>query len=189
MEDNNFGDLGFYSLSLLYLVFGFACFVSLPIVKALGSRASLVLGALCYTVYVASFILPAFRTQNPESTRLALNRKFIITVILVAAMINGFGASILWVAQGQYISMCANDKNKGYFNSVFWSLVMCAGIFGNLMAAFVIANVEQSTFYCVMTVFCIASSLFFLFLRKPVPQPDEESKEFISQVEVTTSVK
>lgn len=62
LSDNNFGNLGFYSLSVLYLVFGFSCFVSLPVVKKLGARTCLVIGALCYTFYVSTFILPAFKT-------------------------------------------------------------------------------------------------------------------------------
>ncbi len=130
---------------------------------------SLVIGAFCYTFYVASFVLPAFKTENPDSTSWIFSRKFIEALILVAASINGFGASILWVAQGQYISMCANEKNKGQYNSIFWALLMSSGIVGNLMAAFVIASVKQSTFYIVMTSFCIASSLFFLLLKQPVP--------------------
>lgn len=109
LSDNNFGNLGFYSLSVLYLVFGFSCFVSLPIVKHLGQKKCLIIGALCYTFYVSTFILPAFKTQNPASDSLFLRKQFIVPVILFAAAINGFGASILWVAEGDYLSNCAND--------------------------------------------------------------------------------
>jgi hypothetical protein len=98
--DNNFGNLGFYSLGLLYCTFGLCCFFSLPIVKKLGSKVSLIFGAFCYTFYVASFILPAFRSQKPSSSIWILNKTFIEVFILFAACVNGFGASILWVAQG-----------------------------------------------------------------------------------------
>jgi MFS family permease len=54
--------LGFYSLGVLYCVFGVSSFFSLPVVKKLGAKYSLVIGALCYSTYVATFILPAFRT-------------------------------------------------------------------------------------------------------------------------------
>ena len=134
---------------------------------------SLVIGAFCYTFYVASFVLPAFKTQLPDSQSWLLNQNFIRSLILVAAAINGFGAAILWVAQGQYISMCANEKNKGEYNSIFWALFMCSAVIGNLMGAFVVANVKQSTFYIVLTAFCIASSLFFLLLKQPIPQPKD----------------
>jgi len=94
---------------MLYMVFGFSCFVSLPVVKKLGPRACLVMGALCYTFYVSTFILPAFKSELPQSKSFILNRNFIITLVLFAAAVNGFGASILWVAQGQYLATCAND--------------------------------------------------------------------------------
>jgi len=37
------------------------------------------------------------------------------------------------------------------------------------MSAFVIVNVNQTTFYCIMTCICILSSMFFLLLKKPRP--------------------
>lgn len=145
-------------------------------------------------------MLPAYKTQLPDSTSWLLNPSFIRTLILVAAVINGFGAAILWVAQGQYISRCANDKNKGEYNSIFWALFMCSGVVGNLMGAFVVANVKQSTFYTVLTAFCIISSLFFLLLKEPIPYPilPEEVNDLgfsgsirdhkISEIEVKTTV-
>jgi hypothetical protein len=100
LADNNFGKLGFYSLALLYCVFGFCCFISLPIVKKLGARMSLVIGASCYSFYVASFVLPAFKAQMPNSDSILLNKTLCQLLILIAAVLNGFGAGILWVAQG-----------------------------------------------------------------------------------------
>jgi len=104
LQDNDFGNLGFYSLGILYLFGGVCSFFSLPVVKKLGARYSIVIGALCYSTYVATFILPAFRTENPGSTLFLLNKTFIYVLILICACLAGFGASILWVAQGQYIS-------------------------------------------------------------------------------------
>jgi hypothetical protein len=61
------------------------------------------------------------------------------------------------------------------------------------MSAFVIVSVNQSTFYLVMTAICVASSLFFLLLKKPMPHqtidqqknpdgPDEAEKSTKSSV-------
>ena len=50
------------------------------------------------------------------------------------------------------------------------------------MAAYVVANVTQSTFYLVMTGICILASLFFLLLRAPlrkglvVPEDSRENE-------------
>ena len=53
-----------------------------PIIKSLGIRYSLVVGSATYVVFVASFIAPSQWT------------------ILSGAFILGFGASVLWIAQG-----------------------------------------------------------------------------------------
>jgi len=54
---------------------------------------------------------------------------------------------------------------------------MSSGIIGNLMAAFVITSVQQSTFYLVMTSICFVSSLFFLLLRETKPYPAQPLQE------------
>jgi len=124
LKDDGLESLGFYSLGLLYCVFGISSFFATSLVKILGEKTSLLTGAICYSVYVASFIMAALRAANEDSNAFIYQKGFIKSVILVAAAINGFGASILWVAQGKYISECADEKNKGLFNSVFWAFFM-----------------------------------------------------------------
>jgi hypothetical protein len=106
-------------------------------VRKIGARYSMFLGSLCYTAYVGSFILASMRKDHSGISKLLLQ-----VVICVAAIINGFGAAILWVAQGNYISLCACERNKGTYNGVFWVFYMGSYIVGNLMAAFVIVNVN-----------------------------------------------
>ena len=77
----------------------------------------------------------------------------------------GFGASILWVAEGRYISRIANDSNKGTYNSIFWAVFQMSQVVGTLMAALVLKNTNTFNFYCLMTVINVFASLFFLFLR------------------------
>ena len=89
LQQNGFKNLGFHSLSMLYLTFGVFSLFSSIIVTKCGMKTSLVLGSLCYAVYIASFILAAMGT---------LNHNLIRGLILAAAALNGFGASILWVA-------------------------------------------------------------------------------------------
>ena len=89
---------------------------------------------------------------------------------------NGFGAGILWVSQGQYISMCANDTNKGSYNSIFWAIFQSSSLIGGLLSSFVIVKVKQSTFYLLMTVICILASLFLLLLKEPYKHPTQERR-------------
>ena len=55
-------------------------------------------------------------------------------VLVLTAAINGAGAGIFWVSECNYISECACDENKGFFNSYFNGYFMSANIFGNIIA-------------------------------------------------------
>merc|ERR1711957_262249 len=66
LKDNHFGQLGFYALGVLYGSFGISSFFSAPLVHYLGHKKSLILGSLCYAIYIAGFILPLERSQHPE---------------------------------------------------------------------------------------------------------------------------
>lgn len=100
LTDLDFGNFGFYSLGVLYFAFAICCFVATPIVNSCGERFSMTLGALCYTLYTASFILASAPQKYPDNadSNWYMNKGFIKFAILLSAAINGFGASILWVA-------------------------------------------------------------------------------------------
>jgi hypothetical protein len=140
MQEDGFDKLGFYSMAILYFVFSFTSFFSYSIVNKLGTKKSLVIGALCYSLWVFSFLLPAFKSENLDDDRFLFNKTFIYCIILTASAINGFGAGILWVSEGQYVSECASDDNKGFFNSLFWAIFMCSQIIGNLVGGLVLGK-------------------------------------------------
>lgn len=77
----------------------------------------------------------------------------------------GFGASILWVGQGRYISRIANDSNKGTYVSIFRGFFMSSSIIGTIFGVLVLEVTDTFNFYCIMTIQCFLASLFFLFLR------------------------
>jgi hypothetical protein len=70
------------------------------------------------------------------------------------------------------VAMCADDSNKGMYNSFFYGMFMMSTIFGNLMSAFVISKVDEYVFYIIMTIISIGASLFFLLLKEPIPHPN-----------------
>jgi MFS family permease len=69
-----------------------------------------------------------------------MNKQLIEVLIVLTGAINGFGAGILWVAQGKFISECACDENKGFFNSYFWCFFMSSNIIGNLVAGLILRS-------------------------------------------------
>jgi len=112
--------------------------VAAPTVHALGDKWSLILGSLTYAIYTASQILPVLRSENPDNKTLHNMYNFMYGLILFTAALNGWGASILWVAQGKYMSNCCSKENEGLFFSIFWIFNMGSLIVGNLMAALVV---------------------------------------------------
>jgi MFS family permease len=109
LKDNDFGELGFYSLAVLYMSFGVSSFFAAPIVKRCGERTSLVVASLAYILFTAVFILPALRSENPDRDGWLLSRGFIRTIIILTSILDGVGAGVLWVAQGTTIAKCASD--------------------------------------------------------------------------------
>ena len=69
-----------------------------------------------------------------------LNFTLIKWSLIITAMINGLGAGILWVGQGKFISECANDSNKGLFNSIFVSVYMSSQVWGSAIAGIILKN-------------------------------------------------
>jgi len=116
--------LGFYTMATLYLVFAFCSFFSSFFVTKLGAKASLFLGGFCYAFWILCFLPPAFYPDHKDSDSFLFNRTFIQVLSLFSSAVNGFGAGILWVAQGKYVGECANDSNKGFFFGYFWAFFM-----------------------------------------------------------------
>ena len=135
-----------------------------------GERFSITLGSVCYCLYIASFILASASIKYPEQQSWYLDKGVIEATILSTAIVNGFGAAILWVAQGKYISRIATDSNKGTYYSIFWAIFMSCLIVGVLFGAIVLDNTDAYVFYCGMTALCVLATLFFLLLR-PIPFP------------------
>jgi hypothetical protein len=49
---------------------------------------------------------------------------FYMATNLFISAISGFFGSLLWVAEGKYISDCATEKTKGFYFSYFWAFYM-----------------------------------------------------------------
>jgi len=47
---------------------------------------------------------------------------FVLNMIISA--VSGFFGSLLWVAEGKYISDCATEETKGFYFSYFWAFYM-----------------------------------------------------------------
>ena len=57
----------------------------------------------------------------------------------------GFGAAILWVAVGSYITKASAADELGKNNGIFWGTFQLSGILGNLFAYFIFNHLNGST--------------------------------------------
>eukprot|EP00347_Sterkiella_histriomuscorum_P004639 403359690 len=177
MEVDGFENLGFYQNAVIYLMFGLFSFLGTATVNKIGNKWTLVVGSMCYFFNVIVDLLPSQYGEQIENREkyLYLNKDFIYTMILFCAAVNGMGAGIIWTAQGNYVSSCATDENKGFFFSYFYFIYMTSQVLGNLIAAFVLNNSKQSTFYMIMGGITLLGCLTFLLLTKPKMQQIQES--------------
>jgi len=96
------GNLGRVSLGVLYVTVALMVFLAPAIVYTCREKWTMLIGALCYVVYMASLI------------------KIIEWAVLGASVIIGFGAAILWVAQGSFLTLCSPKGKRGTHTGIFW---------------------------------------------------------------------
>jgi hypothetical protein len=168
LRDNDFGNLGFYEMSLFFMTLGLGSFISTSLVTYLGQRLTLFLAALSYALHTGCYILPVLRVEYPDSTLLLLDKTFCQAFVILAACLNGLGGSIIWVAHGKYISECAQESNKGMFNAIFWAIYIMSYCVGNSIGATILDSVKPSVFYIILSGICTFSAIWFYFIPTPV---------------------
>jgi len=141
-------DMGFVSLSVLYLVFSFSNFISPFVVIYFGEKTSLIIGALAYCVYIAS------------------NIKVTLVTLICASAVIGWGAAVLWTAQGTVVTRSAPPGKLGAYNGVFFGIFQWAQVFGNLLAG-VLGELGISTaiMFIVLASIGLTSLVGFAFIR------------------------
>ena len=118
--------------------------------------------------FIVSLLLPAYKSIYTNSTSFWLQDSFVYPVIYVTSLLNGLGEGVNQPASGTYISDCAIEENKGFYFAFFWAFYMGSQVFGNLIAALVLGNLDQRYYVIVMTGLTLVGSIFFFFLKKPV---------------------
>ena len=118
--------------------------------------------------FIVSLLLPAYKSIYMNSTSFWLQDSFVYPVIYVTSLLNGLGEGVSQPASGTYISDCAIEENKGFYFAFFWAFYMGSQVFGNLIAALVLGNLDQRYYVIVMTSLTVVGSFFFFFLKKPV---------------------
>ncbi|EJD55106.1 MFS general substrate transporter [Auricularia subglabra TFB-10046 SS5] len=106
----------------VYASFAFFAFFAGTINNKLGSRLTLTLGSLGYSLYISSYLV--FNMYPSASA-----------FVIVSGTVLGLCAGMLWTAQGSLmLSYCTEDQ-KGLFIGLFWAIFNMGGVVGSGIAA------------------------------------------------------
>lgn len=143
------GHLGDESLSVLYITIALTVCSAPSVMGSLGERRTMILGAACYVVYLASLMY------------------VVEWIVLVTSAVIGFGAALLWVAVGVFLTKHSTADDRGFTSGFFWSTFQLSGIVGNLGAYFVFKGVHASwTFFACFTACGVVGVLLLLMIRE-----------------------
>ena len=73
---------------------------------------------------------------------------------------NGIGASLIWIAEGDYIKQCSTEENIASNQGLFYSINLFNMILGNLLGIFFAKKGQPFFFVGLLALTIIAAILF-----------------------------
>ena len=134
--DGFHGD-GYYSLAINYIIFSISNLFALPILSKIGPRPTLILGGLCYALFIAQLFYP-----NDY-------------LLYGASVIVGLGSALLWVPQGNFLTLNSDEDTITRNSGIFWNMKNFALFIGNIFVFFQfqgLTDIDTNTRLMVCTV-------------------------------------
>lgn len=172
LQNDSFTGSGYHSLGIIYGVFSFSNLFAPTVVAVIGPQITMFLSGILYSGYIAVFITPS-------------TWSFYFTSVLI-----GFGAAMLWTAQGHFLVENSDAATINRNTGMFWALLQCSMLFGNLYIYFDwngstdISDTSRKTIFTALLITSVLGTLSFLALRKIHPSEeilsDEEGQSLLS---------
>ncbi|KAK2191993.1 hypothetical protein NP493_41g03028 [Ridgeia piscesae] len=160
-SNGTFTGSGYTSLAIIYGVFSVANWAGPSIVAVCGARGAMFMGALLYSLFIASFLKPMTWS------------------LYLGSVLVGLGAGVIWIGQGNFLTLNSDKTTMGRNSGIFWALLQCSMLVGNLYVYFAfkgemnITSQSRTTLFTVLTAAVLLGTLSLLFLRKPPPRTSE----------------
>ncbi|XP_020618413.1 UNC93-like protein MFSD11 [Orbicella faveolata] len=164
---------GYVSLGIIYAVFTVANWLAPSFVGLFGPRVSMIVGGICYALFIASLIQPKAWS------------------VYLGSVVIGYGASVIWTGQGNFLTINSTPETISRNSGIFWALLQCSLLFGNMYVYFQFKDESQTisdsvrrTVYTVFTTVCGLGICLLFLLRKPrdlTSHGDENGDEELSQ--------
>ena len=158
------GNTGYIGIAVLYGVIAATTLVSSGIVKKMGEKLSLILGASSYVLYIFVLLLMI----KVEMSSAALQAMYYsINVVTGVGGFFFFKGSVLWTAQGSLVALSASKKTLGLFNGIFFCVFMVNYLVGGIITQNVLNKTEggQTLLYIIFTILGCVSWGGFFFIR------------------------
>ncbi|KAJ2003496.1 hypothetical protein GGI04_002403 [Coemansia thaxteri] len=143
--------------SALYATFSVFSIAGGAIVNVCGVRFTTALACLTYAIYTGSYV-------HYNSTGDGVPT-------IIAGVILGIGAGVLWTAQGVVMVSYPSDREKGRFISIFWVIFNLGGLIGGVLP-FAINYYQSgsltSSVYVLFVILECTGAVTALFLVPPV---------------------
>ena len=99
-------------------------------------------------------------------------------MLTVSVILNGLGASVLWVAQGEYFSKCATEESKGFYFGLFWSIYQGSQILGSFFGGLIFGqNYSKTLFFIIMSSIALLATISFGFTRRPYVHLSQQKEQ------------
>jgi hypothetical protein len=143
---------GFISLATIYAVFAASNWGAPSVVSVLGPKVSMMVGGVPYLLFIGSFLRPMTWT------------------LYTGSVLVGLGASVLWTAQGNYLTLNSDQDTITRNSGLFWALLQCSLLIGNLYVYIAfkgdidISPDMRTTLYLILSCVCLGGVVLFIVL-------------------------
>lgn len=169
-SDLNIVKVGFWSLILIYFSLLITNFLSGFIVSKFGVKKCLIFGSLFYSLFIFTLV-----TKIPF-------------LIYLASVLLGFGASILWTAQGTFLVRTSEQKkygkNSGFFNTIF----QMGSVLGIMIFSFLVVRFSFRLPFLIFGIIPLIASIFFLTLKNVEPKKVDLKNRFQTFKKIITNL-
>ena len=112
-------------MAIIYAVFAVANWFAPPVVAFIGPRFTLIGGGVCYALFIAQLTYP----NN--------------VMLYGASALIGLGAAMIWVAQGNFLTLNSDPETMERNSGIFWAMLQMSLIIGNTFFYFQLRDIEQ----------------------------------------------
>jgi len=149
--------LGFVVLAINYLAISFGNYLNDKIVATFGIQKTLIGSSILNFLYIFTYLLPA--SCNSISTGIC-NHGFLGTLLIIGAILGGFGLSCSQSSKKKYLDKCGTDEELTKNHDIFMLIFFFSCILVTIIALPLLTNPKVRTgLYVILVVLSVNAIL------------------------------